>query len=52
MILLPPRVRVPTVAAPFLFLLYGALRLVDGLGGEHGPGFVRNVGTPWSSSVS
>lgn len=44
MILLPPRVRVPAVAAPVLFFLYGVLRLVDGLDGEHGPGFAWDAG--------
>ncbi|MFI5799185.1 hypothetical protein [Streptomyces sp. NPDC051677] len=44
MILLPRRVRVPAVAAPALLFLYGVLRLVDGLEGEHGPGVAWNVG--------
>lgn len=37
---------VPTAAlgAPTLLLLYGLLRLVDGLDGDHGPGWAWNVG--------
>ncbi|MFC0598009.1 hypothetical protein [Streptomyces palmae] len=32
------------VAAPFLLMLYGLLRLVDGMDGEHGPGLAWNLG--------
>lgn len=40
----PARVRVCALLAPVLLLLYGLLRLVDGLDGDHGPGIAWNVG--------
>jgi hypothetical protein len=40
----PPLVRFAAVAAPVLLLLYGLLRLVDGLDGAHGPGLAWNLG--------
>jgi hypothetical protein len=40
----PPLVRFSALAAPTLLLLYGVLRLVDGLDGSHGPGLAWNVG--------
>ncbi|GAB3967414.1 hypothetical protein V1634_11385 [Plantactinospora veratri] len=36
--------RVSAVAAPVLLLLYGLLRLVDGLDGDHGPGLAWDIG--------
>jgi len=40
----PPLLRISAVAAPLLLLLYGVLRLVDGLDGDHGPGLAWNAG--------
>jgi len=37
-------VRLSAVAAPALLLLYGVLRLIDGLDGHHGRGYLWNVG--------
>ncbi|MCM0673269.1 hypothetical protein NCC78_00770 [Micromonospora phytophila] len=37
-------VPVASLGAPVLLLLYGLLRLVDGLDGDHGPGWAWNVG--------
>ncbi|MFD9905400.1 hypothetical protein [Streptomyces sp. NPDC059063] len=34
----------PVLIAPLLLVLYGLLRLADGLDGEHGPGLAWNVG--------
>lgn len=39
-----PLVRFSALAAPTLLLLYGLLRWVDGLDGDHGPGLAWNVG--------
>ncbi|MEU8300836.1 hypothetical protein AB0C04_26565 [Micromonospora sp. NPDC048909] len=39
-----PAVRMVAVAAPALLLLYGICRLVDGLDGDHGPGWAWNIG--------
>lgn len=36
--------RFSAVAAPALLLLYGVLRLLDGLDGTHGPGLAWNLG--------
>ncbi|MFE2017329.1 hypothetical protein ACFW9O_04635 [Streptomyces sp. NPDC059499] len=36
--------RSPAVIAPLLLVLYGLLRLVDGLDGDHGPGLAWNLG--------
>jgi hypothetical protein len=44
MITTPPFVRVSALAAPALLLLYGLLRLIDGLDGDHGPGLAWNLG--------
>jgi len=44
MIALPPLVRFSALAAPVLLLLYGVLRLIDGLDGDHGPGLAWNLG--------
>jgi hypothetical protein len=41
---MPLRVRIAAVAAPILLLLYGVLRLIDGLDGDHGPGLAWNLG--------
>ncbi len=35
---LPLHIRIAVVIAPVLLLLYGVLRLIDGLDGKHGPG--------------
>jgi hypothetical protein len=40
----PPVVRFSALAAPTLLLLYGLLRLIDGLDGDHGPGLAWNLG--------
>lgn len=40
----PSHVRLAALAAPVLLLLYGVLRLIDGLDGDHGPGLAWNVG--------
>jgi hypothetical protein len=40
----PPFVRFSALAAPILLLLYGLLRLVDGMDGAHGPGPAWNLG--------
>ncbi len=40
----PPLVRFSALAAPTLLLLYGLLRLIDGLDGDHGPGLAWNLG--------
>jgi len=37
-------VRFSAVAAPALLLLYGVLRLIDGLDGHHGRGYLWNAG--------
>ncbi|KQX57782.1 MULTISPECIES: hypothetical protein [unclassified Streptomyces] len=37
-------VKSPALIAPLLLVLYGLLRLVDGLDGEHGPGLAWNLG--------
>ncbi|MDV9190433.1 hypothetical protein R6L23_19810 [Streptomyces sp. SR27] len=37
-------VKTPALIAPLLVGLYGLLRLVDGLDGEHGPGLAWNLG--------
>ncbi|ADI11327.1 hypothetical protein SBI_08209 [Streptomyces bingchenggensis BCW-1] len=37
-------VQSPALIAPLLLVLYGLLRLVDGLDGEHGPGLAWNLG--------
>ena len=37
-------VRFSALAAPTLLLVYGLLRLVDGLDGDHGPGLAWNLG--------
>ncbi|MFD9857059.1 hypothetical protein ACFWXZ_32970 [[Kitasatospora] papulosa] len=34
----------PALIAPLLLVLYGLLRLVDGLDGDHGPGLAWNLG--------
>jgi hypothetical protein len=39
-----PLLRISAVAAPTLLLLYGVLRLVDGLDGSHGPGLAWDLG--------
>ena len=39
-----PLVRFSALAAPTLLLLYGVLRWVDGLDGDHGPGLAWNLG--------
>ena len=44
MIALPLPVRFSALAGPVLLLLYGVLRLIDGLDGDHGPGFAWNLG--------
>jgi hypothetical protein len=44
MIAAPPLVRFSALAAPTLLLLYGVLRLIDGLDGDHGSGFAWNLG--------
>jgi hypothetical protein len=44
MIALPLPVRFSALAAPVLLLLYGVLRLIDGLDGDHGPGLVWDLG--------
>ncbi|MFB8115911.1 hypothetical protein ACFC51_08475 [Streptomyces sp. NPDC055962] len=36
--------RAPVLVAPLLLALYGLLRLVDGLDGDHGPGLAWNLG--------
>ncbi|MFC8224193.1 hypothetical protein [Streptomyces sp. NPDC057287] len=36
--------RSPALIAPLLLALYGLLRLVDGLDGDHGPGLAWNLG--------
>jgi hypothetical protein len=40
----PPLVRFSALAAPTLLLLYGVLRLIDGLDGDRGPGLAWNLG--------
>ena len=40
----PPLLRYSALAAPTLLLLYGVLRLIDGLDGDHGPGLAWNLG--------
>lgn len=40
----PAYVRFSVIAAPVLLAVYGALRLVDGMDGDHGPGLAWNVG--------
>ena len=40
----PSLVRFSALAAPTLLLLYGLLRLIDGLDGDHGPGLAWNLG--------
>ncbi|MER5986577.1 hypothetical protein [Streptomyces sp. NPDC001787] len=37
-------VKSPALIAPLMLLLYGLLRLIDGLDGEHGPGLAWNLG--------
>jgi hypothetical protein len=44
MIASPRPVRFSALAAPVLLLLYGVLRLIDGLDGDHGPGLAWNLG--------
>ena len=39
-----PLVRFSAIAAPILLLLYGLLRMIDGLDGDHGPGLLWSVG--------
>jgi len=39
-----PLVRFSALAAPTFLLLYGGLRLIDGLDGDHGPGLAWNLG--------
>ena len=39
-----PLVRFSALAAPTFLLLYGLLRLVDGLDGDHGPGLAWSLG--------
>lgn len=39
-----PLLRICAVAAPTLLLVYGVLRLIDGLDGETAPGFAWNLG--------
>ena len=39
-----PLVRFSALAAPTFLLLYGVLRLIDGLDGDHGPGLAWNLG--------
>jgi hypothetical protein len=41
---MPRHVRVGALIAPVLLFLYGVLRLVDGLDGDHGHGLAWNVG--------
>lgn len=41
---IPPFIRFSALAAPLLLFLYGVFRLIDGLDGDHGPGFAWNVG--------
>jgi hypothetical protein len=40
----PPFVRFSALAGPILLLLYGLLRLVDGMDGAHGPGLAWSLG--------
>jgi hypothetical protein len=40
----PAFIRFSAVAAPSLLLMYGVLRLIDGMDGHHGPGLAWNVG--------
>lgn len=40
----PSGLRIAAVGAPVLLLLYGILRLVDGIDGVHGPGLAWNLG--------
>jgi hypothetical protein len=40
----PPFVRFSALAAPILLLLYGLLRLADGMDGAHGPGLAWSLG--------
>jgi hypothetical protein len=40
----PPLVRFSALVAPTLLLLYGLLRLIDGLDGDHGPALAWNLG--------
>lgn len=44
MLTAPSQVRIAAVAAPVLLLLYGMLRLVDGLDGSYGPGIAWDMG--------
>jgi hypothetical protein len=44
MIAVPLPVRFSALAGPVLLLLYGVLRLIDGLDGDHGPGLAWNLG--------
>jgi hypothetical protein len=44
MVTTPRRVLLPAIVAPILLLLYGLLRLIDGLEGDHGPGLAWNLG--------
>ncbi|WP_089018532.1 hypothetical protein [Micromonospora coriariae] len=37
-------VRTAAVGAPVLLLLYGVLRIIDGLDGDHGPGWAWDLG--------
>ncbi|MEV4200283.1 hypothetical protein [Micromonospora globbae] len=37
-------IRMVTLTAPLLLLLYGVARLIDGLDGDHGPGWAWNIG--------
>jgi hypothetical protein len=39
-----PLLRISAAAAPGFLLLYGILRLVDGIDGDHGPGLAWNLG--------
>jgi hypothetical protein len=40
----PPFIGFSAVAAPSLLLMYGVLRLIDGMDGHRGPGLAWNVG--------
>lgn len=41
---IPPLIRFSALSAPLLLLLYGVLRMLDGLDGQRGPGLAWNAG--------
>jgi hypothetical protein len=41
---MPLHIRIAVIAAPVLLLLYGVLRLIDGLDGKYGPGLAWDLG--------